>query len=125
MSKEDLVGEGQVELVNLMPYGENIVIYFHRKMVYSRVIPNDGAAEVEFDTMYVRNINGIPITKKVTGIVTGLPELKDNTIYIVSKQVMNAVQSYRKDVVTINTETAVKDYDGNIIGITEFDVTEF
>jgi len=124
MSKERLVGDEQVELVNLMPYHESISIY-SPNTIYMREIPSAGWAEVKTSTVRIKNINGILVTKKVAVVVSGLPEPKDNTIYIVSKQVMNVVQSYRKDVVTPNTETAVKDYSGVIIGITEFDVTEF
>ena len=60
-----------------------------------------------------KTYNGIRVTRTTYGKVEGLPERKDNTIYVVSFQVASRVPD-REDVF-IPSES-IRDSDGNIIG---------
>jgi len=64
------------------------------------IIPSTGIARINMASKEVANYDGISIYKsEYTGSLQGLPAPKVDTIYIVSALTLNAVPSYRTDVV--------------------------
>ena len=64
-------------------------------------IPTSGkVARVSYDTPTIDTIDDIPIISLKYGEVVGLPEPQENTYYIVSAVVRNALKDTRPDVVT-------------------------
>jgi len=60
-------------------------------------------ARADVQTYTLMEANGIPIRKSIVNNVTGLPEPKENTIYIVSSMCLSALQEAgikRTDVVS-------------------------
>lgn len=67
----------------------------------------------------IQVINGITIFRsEFQGAIQNLPNPRPNTIYIVSALALNAVPSYRTDVVAPGN--AVRDNDGKVIGCSGF-----
>lgn len=56
--------------------------------------------------------------KKVVGSVEGLPEQKENTMYIVSAMVFDS--SNRSDLIAPNTNNAIRNQLGHIVGVPNF-----
>ncbi len=110
-----------VEFVNLTPH-EVIVFDEEGKNVLLRVPPSGQIARVEVRRELVGDVNGIPAVRNEFGEVTGLPEPCEDTIYIVSLIVLNALGGKRKDVVAPDTSPAgaVRDEEGRIIGVRAF-----
>jgi hypothetical protein len=69
-------------------------------------------------------VNGIPIVRTEFGEVEGLPEPEENTVYIVSTLVLQALKGSRADVVSPDTSptSAVRDANGKIIGVRGFQI---
>lgn len=79
--------------------GVNIInLTAHPIRVMNKVFESEGNARVMIKEklLYHNNDSGIVFQANVYGDVIGLPEPKENTIYIVSKYVFN-VLNYRKD----------------------------
>lgn len=76
------------------------------------VYPSLGIARCVSQKEYLYVIDGIEIYKMFYGEVIGLPEQEDNTIFIVSKIVAEALKGKRDDLLIVN-ET-VKD-DNNVV----------
>jgi hypothetical protein len=66
--------------------------------------------EVQRDDMI--SVAYVPIMRKLTGGITGLPEPEPNVVYVVSFPV--AQQAVRRDVLAIGE--SIRDGNGNIIG---------
>jgi len=85
-------------------------------------IPPSGiVARTHYHTETILQENGIPIVRFSYSNIYGLPKSEDNTIYIVSSVVLNAVreqQPERNDVVA--PMKPVRDANGKVIGCMGF-----
>jgi len=113
-----------VNFVNLTPH--EVVVYAADGSVL-KIPPSGRVARVTARETQVGTINNIPLIKVEYGDVEGLPEPKENTIYIVSLLVIQALTArgvQRSDVVAPNTgpgpHGAVRDSEGRIIGVRSF-----
>jgi hypothetical protein len=89
--------------------------------------PHGVVARVTPSQTTVDTINGIDIVRTVFGTVEGLPAPEQNTVYIVSTLVLQALRDsgiHRDDVVAPDTSpaSAVRNGDGQIIGVRRFQV---
>lgn len=106
-----------MRLVNLTPHAVNIVDTDGNEIL---TIASQGLARCKTETITIGTIdvdtpNGtitIPETSTKFGEVVGLPEPEDNTLYIVSRVIVDATG--RNDL-RIPNET-VRDHDGRICG---------
>lgn len=96
-------------IINLTPHTVNILI--GDKQINIEPSGTVARCYVERDT--IGEINGIPLTQNRFGQVTGLPDPKEDTFYIVSSLVANACKE--RDDLVIPDET-VRDGQGRIIG---------
>ena len=115
-----------IRLVNLTPH-EIVVFDAKSDSVALRVPPSGVVARVSTKEVQVGTINGVPLLKTEYGDVENLPGPQENTIYIVSAIVLQALQSkgiHRNDVVAPNTGPsplgAVRDSQGRIQGVRSF-----
>jgi hypothetical protein len=101
-------------LVNLTPHAINIC----RGDAQITVPPSGVVARVATTRQVVETITldgmELPVHKVVFGQVEGLPEPQDDTYFIVSSIVAQAVASSRNDIVVV--DDAIRDQDGRIIG---------
>jgi hypothetical protein len=72
------------EIINLTPHEIH-------EVTTGRRFPSTGSARVETTVRQVATIGGMPIVETTFGQVDGLPERTDDTIYIVSRIVKQAV----------------------------------
>ena len=93
-------------IINLTP---------HEITLCGQKLPSSGVARVATATQQVDEINGIPVNRLTFGQVTGLPEERKDTIYIVSRIVAEAVKGQRNDDIYIVDKT-VRNEQGQIIG---------
>ena len=112
-----------VEFINLTPHP--IIIYRGEEKI--EIPPSGTIARVEVKQEKVGELDGIPVHKSTFGDVEGLPEPKENTIYIVSTVVLQALKAKgieRKDLVAPDTTPsgAVRDEEGRIVGVRGFQV---
>lgn len=98
------------EIKNLTPHPITIVVSDDISYI---VAPCGIVARCTSETKVIGNINGIPKTQTVYGEVIGLPEPKENTIYIVSAIVAKACPN--RDDLVIPNET-IRDANGIVIG---------
>jgi hypothetical protein len=114
-----------VNFVNLTPHE---VVVFAADGSVLKIPPSGQVARVAARETQVGTINGIiPVFRTEYGEVEGLPEPKENTIYIVSLLVLQALRArgiQRNDVVAPNSgpgpNGAVRDEQGRIIGVRSF-----
>lgn len=106
---------GEVEVVNLTPHAINIL---DSDNFIVKTFESSGIARCTCSRNQIGNVNGIAINSNYYGEVTGLPEPKDGTMYIVSALVAQAVKYVRSDVLV--TDDAVRNDDGQIIGCRAF-----
>jgi len=107
------------KLVNLTPHEIRVVGEDGEERL---VIPPSGkVARVRTEQTTVGQVNNIPVVRTMYGDVEGLPEPSENTLYIVSTLVAQAVP-YRDDVVAPDTSPngVVRDEEGRIIGVKRF-----
>lgn len=102
-------------IVNLTPHEVKIIKPDGTEISFP---PSGQVARIEAKVKQVGEINGIPCYKIEYGEPVGLPEEQPGTIYIVSSLVLGATN--RKDVVAPNTNNAVRDSSGKIIGVPGF-----
>lgn len=112
-----------VRFINLTPHPMTLVAPDGSQVV----IPASGmVARVKAASTVVRtvSVDGIefPINRTVFGSVEGLPEPEEGTIYIVSTLVLSALAGSRSDVVAPDSNSAVRDSDGRIIGVRGFQI---
>ena len=110
-------------MVNLTPH--EIVVFDSSNNVVLRVPPSGLIARVTQNEVEIGSINGVPVYQTQYGSVEGLPEPQENTVYIVSLLVLQALKSQgvtRHDLVAPNTgpNSAVRDSQGRIIGVRSF-----
>ena len=91
-------------IVNLTPHTINI---------NGVDIASSGLARVATMTTQIGIVNGIPINHVVMGNVTGLPDPQQDTVFIVSRIVADAVKD-RQDVLIV--DKTIRDADGKITG---------
>jgi hypothetical protein len=115
-----------IRLVNLTPH-ELVIFDAKSDSVVLRVPPSGVVARVSTKEVQVGTINGVPLLKTEYGNVENLPEPQENTIYVVSALVLQALQASgvkREDVVAPNTGPsslgAVRDSQGRIVGVKSF-----
>lgn len=94
--------------------GENNIAY-----------PSEGLARVKTEEKEVGKINGIPVVKTVYTTVEGLPDMQEDTVYLVSTLVLQALKANgvcRPDCLAPNTglSGAIRDEQGRIIGVKGF-----
>jgi hypothetical protein len=94
------------KIINLTPHTINVV----GKADFS---PSGIVARVATTSTVAKTVNGINVLKTVFGDVVDLPAPSDDTLFIVSRLVKNAVPN-RNDVVTPGI--LVRDADGKPIG---------
>lgn len=92
-------------IVNLTP---------HDIVLCGVTIASSGIARCETTVNQIGEIDGIKINKKSFGEVTGLPEAKVDTIYIVSAIVAQAVSGKRDDVYVV--DETIRNAQGQIVG---------
>lgn len=114
---------GQVKFVNLTPHdvkicpNPDIMITIPRSGAVARVATRkQKVAEFVIDNI------SVPVYEIAYGNVENLPEPQENTIYIVSLLVLQAVRNSRSDVVAPDTspDSAVRDSQGNIVCVKGF-----
>ena len=106
-----------VVVVNLTPHDINI-------FVEGQIItfePSGMIARASSSIEEIGRIGSIPVFKTVLGEITGLPEPKENTIYLVSRAVAERVPDRAGIDVFIPTES-IRDGKGNIIGCKGFGI---
>ena len=87
--------------------------------------PSQGLARVKTEEKEVGKINGIPVVKTVYTTVEGLPDMQEDTVYLVSTLVLQALKANgvcRPDCLAPNTglSGAIRDDQGRIIGVKGF-----
>ena len=105
-----------MKLLNFTPHE---ITVFSGEEVIERV-PSIGVARASEVCAESEAINGIPTVAKRYDAVVGLPETKEDVVYIVSLPVLQA--SDRDDLVCPDTgpDSVVRDKDGKIIGVRRF-----
>ena len=99
-----------ISIVNATPHAIN---FMDGNNAVIRVFPPSGICpRCSVSREVVGTIDGIPVNKSVFGEVVGLPEYKEDTIYIVSRVVAEAAK--RDDLFVV--DDAVRDDQGRIIG---------
>ena len=98
-----------MNIVNLTPH--MITLLINKEMVE---VPSSGLARCASCEELVGEIDGINIYRNSYGEVSGLPEPKEDTIYVVSRLVAEASKGTRNDVYVV-TKT-VRNSNGQIIG---------
>lgn len=112
---EEKRSDGMQKIVNLTPHTINFV---GKDNTIVATIPSSGVARATqrreiVDTIVANGIT-LPIARCTYGDVQGLPEPKDDTIYVVSAITAQAVPE-REDVFIV--DDSVRDENGRIIGV--------
>lgn len=110
--------EKTVKIVNLTPH--EVTVVASNGDVMMKVPASGQVARCSVNRTTVGKLNGIPVAKSVMGDVEGLPEPSEDTIYIVSRVVAEAMKGKRDDLVI--PDDAVRDGEGRIIGCKGFAV---
>ena len=109
--------------VNLTPHVITIVNDNGEKII--EIPPSGEVVRVNISQEIVRYVDGIPVKKTVFNDIQNLPEPQNDTIFIVSTIVLQALKDKginRDDVVAPDTNSAVRDENGRIIGVKGFQV---
>lgn len=117
------MSEGKTKFVNLTPHP--ITVFKGEEKI--EIPPSGEVARVGVEQKKVGELNGIPVHKSIFGDVEGLPEPRENTVYIVSTVVLQALKAkniVRRDLVSPDTTPngVVRDEEGRIIGVRGFQV---
>lgn len=105
-----------MNIVNLTPH----VVVVETEHGRREFPPSGIVARVATTQEAVSQVDGIAIVKSVFGEVQDLPEPREDTIYIVSSLVAQAVP-WRDDVVAPDTgPTAIRDEAGRIVAVRRF-----
>lgn len=102
------------DIKNLTPH--SIVVILSDDIRYV-ITPSDSVARCSSSTEVIGEVNGVPLTRTIYGEVVGLPQQKENTIYIVSTLVAQACPD--RDDLFIPNEI-VRDTNGKVIGCKSF-----
>lgn len=109
-----------VEFVNLTPH--EVVVFNEEGKEVLRIPPSGEVLRVETETVKVGEIEGVPVYA-LKYVRVGLPEEKEGRYYIVSSVVLNFLRGSkitRKDFLAPNTDKAIRDENGRIIGVVGF-----
>ncbi|MEM4202481.1 MAG: hypothetical protein QXS54_00280 [Candidatus Methanomethylicaceae archaeon] len=111
-----------MNVINLTPHKVVVITEDENHNPYVYEFPPSGViARVSSTQTEVTCINGIPVVKTEIGEVENLPEPQDDTIYIVSSLVAQALAGKRDDVVAPDTgSTAYRDEEGRITAVRRF-----
>lgn len=87
--------------------------------------PSEGLARVKTEEKIIGTVDGIPVVKTIYTTVEGLPDMQEDTVYLVSTLVLQALKAndiYRPDCLAPNTglSGAIRDDQGRIIGVRGF-----
>ena len=96
-------------LINLTPHAINII----NSETKITIEPSGVVARVSMKQEQIGTINDIPVFRNTYGKPEGLPEPKEDTYYIVSALLAQAVPE-REDVLI--TSNPIRDSEGRIIG---------
>lgn len=107
-----------MRIVNLTPHVINIVD--DNGNIIRKYEPAGIVARVSVDKQAIGVVDGIPIFKAVYKDAVGLPAPHKNILYIVSNVVAQALRGTRNDLIVPDTNDAVRDADGQIIGVKGF-----
>lgn len=111
--KYSKTGGYAMKIINLTPHELNLIIGDKEiRILPSGIIARCEVTRQQIDSIIVDSVE-IPINKAVFGKVENLPEPQDNTIYVVSSLVAQAVP-HRNDVFV--PDDTVRDDQGRIIG---------
>lgn len=108
-----------MEFVNLTPH--TLVVYDKdSKHVIRKIPPSGTIARVSTRKEQLEPVDGIPVSRTVFGDVEGIPEPREDTLYVVSSIV--ASHTSRDDVVAPDTsdDSVVRNEEGQIIGVRAF-----
>jgi hypothetical protein len=113
------------KIVNLTPH--EVTVYDADGNIVLRIPPSGLVARVSAKEVQIGTINGVPVLKTEYGDVENLPAPQENTVYVVSLLVLQALKAQgvsRTDVVAPNTGPgplgAVRDQQGRILGVRSF-----
>lgn len=112
-------------IVNLTQHDVNLYLENDTKVITFQGVGAERAARVSVESTpapSIRTLDGdLPFVKRVFGEVTGLPEPREDTLFIVSSLVMGQVPE-RKDCIAPDTgpDSVKRDDDGRIIGVRRF-----
>lgn len=109
-----------MNIINLTAHAINVILG-ENEITY----PSQGLARVKTEEKEVGKINGIPIVKTAYTTVEGLPDQQENTVYLVSTLVLQALKANgidRTDCLAPNTgmSGAIRDDQGRIVGVKGF-----
>ena len=97
------------KMINLTPHKVTLLVSSRESIV----LESKGQARLTTDTIVVGNINGVSVTETVFGEVEGLPHPEQNTIYIVSRLIVESCKE-RRDLYFPNE--LIRDDKGIILG---------
>lgn len=109
-----------MNIINLTAHAINVFLE-EKEMSF----PSEGLARVRTEEKTIGTVEGIPVIKTVYTTVEGLPEQQENTIYLVSTLVLQALKTNgidRPDCLAPNTgiSGAIRDEQGRIVGVRGF-----
>ena len=107
-----------MKIINLTPHAINLVAA--DGTLIETFEPSGSIARCQTVEIYLGKVNDHPIYKAGFGPIENLPEGEEDTIYLVSMPVGQALSGQRPDIYGPNTSPtpngAVRDADGKIIG---------
>lgn len=109
-----------MKIINLTAHTINVV-NGENNIAY----PSEGLARVKTEEKVIGTVDGIPVVKTVYTTVEGLPDMQEDTVYLVSTLVLQALKANginRNDCLAPNTglSGAIRDDQGRIIGVKGF-----
>ena len=102
-----------MNIVNLTPHKVVLISEEGNRKEY---FPSGRVARLRMHDIRADIIDGFPVYKGLPMEVIELPEEKEDTFYIVSLAVLQHCKD-RYDLIAPDTSRAVRDEDGNIIGV--------
>lgn len=109
-----------MKIINLTAHTINVILEGN-EIAY----PSQGLARVKTEEKEICKINDIPVVKTVYTTVEGLPDQQENTVYLVSTLVLQALKANgieRHDCLAPNTglSGAIRNEAGQIVGVRGF-----
>lgn len=109
-----------MKIINLTTHTINVV-NGENEIAY----PSQGLERVKTEEKEINKINDIPVVKTVYTTVEGLPDQQENTVYLVSTLVLQALKANgidRTDCLAPNTgmSGAIRDDQGRIVAVRGF-----
>lgn len=109
-----------MNIINLTAHTINVIL--EGKEI---AFPSQGLARVKTEEKTIGTVDGIPVIKTVYTTVEGLPDMQEDTVYLVSTLVLQALKANgicRPDCLAPNTglSGAIRDEQGRIVGVKGF-----